>query len=391
MQLCRDPAQMEICNRGEECLMKQSILKFLSAPPEIRPELRQDAFLKNRRSLFLICIMIFFMELFNIARVLFWSRSGLDSVNNRIYFGLYCALLFSAALYLLLDRLLRQRSARLQQAVQYGSVFFFFLWHALLNSYDLMRDPFGGTGVFAVLALAVFIHMPAAFSITAYVLTYVLFLLLSHSNMTSGDIINLTFSTIVALAVSLTDMHNLSTIISQRQALENANAQLQAMSQKDPLTGLLNKTAFQSHTELAIRNAGSSDAFALLLIDLDNFKRINDLFGHLCGDYVIEQTAEALQSAFPDAAGIGRVGGDEFAVALYGPAAARPEAASRQLIQSLVSLQWRDEPVHACCSIGICRTAHPDVAYRKLYELADHALYQAKRLGKGRYYIFTPD
>ena len=70
-----------------ECLMKQSILKFLSAPPEIRPELRQDAFLKNRRSLFLICIMIFFMELFNIARVLFWSRSGLDSVNNRIYFG----------------------------------------------------------------------------------------------------------------------------------------------------------------------------------------------------------------------------------------------------------------------------------------------------------------
>ena len=308
------------------------------------------------------------------------ERSLRSSSNNRIYFGLYCALLLSAALYLLLDRLLRQRSARLQQAVQYGSVFFFFLWHALLNSYDLMRDPFGGTGVFvtAVLALAVFIHMPAAFSITAYVLTYVLFLLLSHSNMTSGDIINLTFSTIVALAVSLTDMHNLSTIISQRRALENANAQLQAMSQKDPLTGLLNKTAFQSHTELAIRNAGSSDAFALLLIDLDNFKRINDLFGHLCGDYVIEQTA-------------GRVGGDEFAVALYGPAAARPEAASRQLIQSLVSLQWRDEPVHACCSIGICRTAHPDVAYRKLYELADHALYQAKRLGKGRYYIFTPD
>ena len=78
MQLCRDPAQMEICNRGEECLMKQSILKFLSAPPEIRSELRQDAFLKNRRSLFLICIMIFFMELFNIARVLvpIWSGFG---------------------------------------------------------------------------------------------------------------------------------------------------------------------------------------------------------------------------------------------------------------------------------------------------------------------------
>ena len=96
------------------------------------------------------------------------------------------------------------------------------------------------------------------------------------------------------------------------------------MSQKDPLTGLLNKTAFQSHTELAIRNAGSSDAFALLLIDLDNFKRINDLFGHLCGDYVIEQTAEALQSAFPDAAGIGRVGGDEFCRSAVWPSRRTP-------------------------------------------------------------------
>lgn len=370
--------------------MKHTVQKLLSVPPEIKPDFWPELLQKNQRSLYVICLMIFAMELFNIARVLFWSRSGLQTVNNRIYFGFYCAYIVAAALYLLLSRHLRQSAAKKRWAVQYGSVLFFFLWHTLMNAYDLMREPYGGTSIFitAVLGLAVFIRMPAACSITAYGIAYTLFLLLSHHNMTSGDIINLTFSTIVALAVSLTDTHNLVIIVSQRRALQNANAQLHAMSQRDPLTGLLNKTAFQSHAELAILNAGQEHTISLLLIDLDDFKGINDRFGHLCGDHVITQTAEALQAAFPDAAGIGRVGGDEFAVALCGPAADASEAAGQQLILSLAGLQWRDRPLPVCCSIGICHSDPSTAAYHQLYEQADLALYEAKRRGKGRCYVF---
>ena len=135
MQLCRDPAQMEICNRGEECLMKQSILKFLSAPPEIRPELRQDAFLKNRRSLFLICIMIFFMELFNIARVLFFSKSGLGTQNNRIYFTFYLVLLTASVLFLIIKRCLGNHINAIYIFLL-AAAGFFIVWSLLLNYYD---------------------------------------------------------------------------------------------------------------------------------------------------------------------------------------------------------------------------------------------------------------
>ena len=85
--------------------VKQTLLKFLSVPEALRTEYWQDTLQKNRRSLFVICLMIFVMELFNIVRVLFWSKSGLQSVNNRIYFGFYCALIAAAALYLALDKI----------------------------------------------------------------------------------------------------------------------------------------------------------------------------------------------------------------------------------------------------------------------------------------------
>ena len=179
----------------------------------------------------------FFMELFNIARVLFWSRSGLDSVNNRIYFGLYCALLLSAALYLLLDRLfgsVLHGCSRPYSMVPYSS--FFCGMHCSIL-YDLMRDPFGGTGVFVTAVLAVGSFYTHAGGFQHHRLCSDLCIVPASFPLQydeRGDIINLTFSTIVALAVSLTDMHNLSTIISQRRALENANAQLQAMSQKRP-------------------------------------------------------------------------------------------------------------------------------------------------------------
>ena len=76
--------------------MGRRIRDFFVIPAEIRPELRQTAEQRNRLSVLVICIMIFGMELFNMARVLFWSQAGLGTLNNRIYFGLYCAPFLSA-------------------------------------------------------------------------------------------------------------------------------------------------------------------------------------------------------------------------------------------------------------------------------------------------------
>ena len=144
-------------------ILKDHLRNFFVIPHTLRSEFWQDTLKQNRLSLLVICLMIFGMELFNMARVLFWSASGLDSRNNRIYFFMYCALCGSAALYLLLRHLLRSSSTRVRWAVQYGAVLFFLLWHVCLNAYDLIRDPTAEVGIYttAVLGLSIFIQQYA--------------------------------------------------------------------------------------------------------------------------------------------------------------------------------------------------------------------------------------
>ena len=190
--------------------MKEKLLEFLRIPPEIRSVFWQDILQKNRLSLLVICVMIFGMELFNMARVLFWSSAGLGTLNNRIYFGFYCTLFLSAVLCLLLGFLLRGRSLRCRLAVQYGGVLFFLLWHVCLNAYDLFRDPQAEIGLYytAVLGLSVFILMPAAPALLMHGSAYALLMALSGRILSGGDRVNITCTAIVALAMSLTNAHH---------------------------------------------------------------------------------------------------------------------------------------------------------------------------------------
>lgn len=372
--------------RGGESAVKAAILDFFHVPEAVRAEFWREVLQKNHLSLVVICIMILGMELYNMARVLLWSSSGLGTLNNRIYFGFYASLFLSAILCLLLEHALRQAAPMRRWAAQYGSMLFFFLWHAVLNAYDLMRDPYGSTGIFvtAVLALAVFIHMPWTFSIPAYGLAYGLFFLLAGKHLAGGDLLNLTFTTIVSLAVSLTTSRNLVIMVSQRRQIDEANAQLQELLERDPLTGLLNKVAFQSCAERILEDGERGQDLTLLLLDLDDFKGINDHYGHPCGDDVLVHTAQALRQVFPEAAGIGRVGGDEFAVLLRDQAGWASERIDQGLLPALARFRWEEKPLQICCSTGICRTDRAGVSYRALYEAADRALYEAKGQGKGR-------
>ena len=86
--------------------MRVRLKQIFQIPPEVLTEFWQDTLRRNHLSLLVICIMIIGMELFNMSRVLFWSESGLGTVNNRIYFTMYLLLCLSAAAYLILRRLL---------------------------------------------------------------------------------------------------------------------------------------------------------------------------------------------------------------------------------------------------------------------------------------------
>ncbi|HJD27978.1 MAG TPA: GGDEF domain-containing protein [Candidatus Blautia avicola] len=365
--------------------MRNYLKSFLNIPPEIRHEFWQDTLQKNQLSLLVICIMILGMELFNIARVLFWSRSGLATVNNRIYFSMYCILLLAAVLYILLQWLLRRSPVKIRWTVQYATALFALLWHVCINAYDLYRNPDGGTVIYvtAVLGLSVFIQMPSQYSLISYIAAYLLFIGLSASNLDTGSMINLTFTAIVALAVSLTRCRHAVVILSQCRKIDQMNRQLQELIKKDPLTGLLNITAFRDRVEFYLAETKEPTETALLILDLDDFKAVNDHFGHPCGDYVLQMTAIKFQAMFPEAIGVSRIGGDEFMMALSGVPAQVIEKAALQLIQDIALINWHGQNLGASCSLGVCRTNRPGVAYDSLYEIADQALYQAKTQGKG--------
>lgn len=361
----------------------------LRIPRYIRQEFLRESVRKNDVSLRIVCALIFPMELFNIVRVLCWTSVGLGTRNNRIYFAMYCALIFIAVLWLMLQRPLQRRSVHSQFSAQYVVVHLIFLWHMCLNTYDLYRDPGAGATVLttALFALALLIQMPPWHTLLQFGINFGIFLVMMAPMLDDGDRLNLTIAFVVALAVSLTHAHHTAVTLKQQKQILEMNVKLQQLAQLDPLTGLLNKITLKYQTQQVLsglEDSGNSGGLTLLLLDLDKFKVINDHHGHLCGDHVLAETASVMRNVFPGAAGLGRIGGDEFAVLYDFP---MPEEQVRALTQTLgeqlKNIRWEEKPLDVSCSVGACICTLAQCSYRQLYSEADQMLYRAKGTGRG--------
>jgi diguanylate cyclase (GGDEF)-like protein len=170
------------------------------------------------------------------------------------------------------------------------------------------------------------------------------------------------------------------------------NGALEHQALHDLLTGLPNRTLLHRRVEQSIAAAASGDAsVALLVIDLDRFKEVNDTFGHQYGDLLLQQIGPRLSDVLQSADTIARLGGDEFAVLLPGANAARAEQVARKLLTALDrSFIISDISVDVGGSIGIAlspeHAADSDVLLRR----ADVAMYVAKRAGRG-FALYSPD
>jgi diguanylate cyclase (GGDEF)-like protein/PAS domain S-box-containing protein len=179
--------------------------------------------------------------------------------------------------------------------------------------------------------------------------------------------------------------------ISDRKRLEQ---QLRHQAFHDALTGLPNRALFQDRLEHALaRTARSHDLLAVLLLDLDGFKTINDSLGHAAGDQLLGVVAERVSAAVRPGDTVARLGGDEFVVLLEdaadpGEAAAVAERLLATLGEPLVLL-GRDAPVQPRASIGIVTTTD-NVPAGDLLRDADVAMYLAKGQGGSSYRLFEP-
>ncbi|MER9687797.1 MULTISPECIES: EAL domain-containing protein [unclassified Mesorhizobium] len=176
-------------------------------------------------------------------------------------------------------------------------------------------------------------------------------------------------------------------------ALQTSQAQAQYLAFHDTLTGLPNRALFEDRLRRALLTSGNESKVALLYLDLDRFKHVNDTLGHPAGDELVRQTAARLQHTVRDVDTVARLGGDEFAVILIDVRDVRnAEDVSERVLQKLQEpFKLMDDQVFISASIGIALSTGPDADADDLLRKADIALYEAKKNGRGRYQVFAGD
>ena len=194
----------------------------------------------------------------------------------------------------------------------------------------------------------------------------------------------------IALIASVLDARLQSTHSRMAASLQQANEELQRIAFKDPLTDLPNRLVFEDRLHNAVaRCEREQTRLAVLFVDLDGFKPINDSFGHGTGDEVLREVGRRLGVLARQADTVARVGGDEFLLLLEGQIdeAAAAQVAQRTLQTLNQPYALSDREVHLSCSIGI--VFYPDQGSRhKLIAHADAAMYAAKRAGGSTYCFF---
>ena len=178
--------------------------------------------------------------------------------------------------------------------------------------------------------------------------------------------------------------------VTDRRALEE---QLERQAFEDSLTGLANRALFRNRLALALARAGRSPrALAVLMLDLDGFKAINDTMGHDAGDAALREVAARLALSARPGDTIARLGGDEFAVLLdeLSDEAFAGDIAERILEIIRQPLEIEDTFVNVSASIGIAFANTPEMTSESLLRDADTALYAAKGAGRDRAVRFDP-
>ena len=161
-------------------------------------------------------------------------------------------------------------------------------------------------------------------------------------------------------------------------------------SEVDPLTGLLNRITFIERVTSIIDSSEEGTLHALILIDIDHFKQINDRFGHICGDKILYDTSANIFSCISEIDLIGRYGGDEITVFLNN-VSSEVDVAKRAEEICLTLYREISEGIMISGSLGVAIYPKDGKDYNELVQNADAALYEAKRNGRNRVFHYSPE
>ena len=168
-----------------------------------------------------------------------------------------------------------------------------------------------------------------------------------------------------------------------RAEIEKRNRDLEVLASRDMLTGLFNRRAlFEQFREYWQKASSNHQRLACIMLDIDHFKSINDLFGHPVGDKVLKEVAEILLTCARKQDIVGRYGGEEFCVVMPGATLIEAEAAAESIRKSIESKKWSHRAITA--SFGVSSIEMGATQVEGILDQADKALYVAKERGRNR-------
>ncbi|WP_229483467.1 EAL domain-containing protein [Massilia horti] len=205
-----------------------------------------------------------------------------------------------------------------------------------------------------------------------------------------GDVFPLS---IAVSRVQLGPEHIFVCILRDLTEQRRSQERIYKLAHHDTLTGLENRFALNERLELQLAHARrTGEPVAVLFIDLDHFKKINDSYGHAAGDRLLVSAAHRMQDLLRDVDTLGRLGGDEFVIVLGGPLT--PDSVTAiavRVVQALTEpYQFDDMTVHSGASVGVALFPADGQDAATLLRHADTAMYSAKREGRGNFQFFSP-
>lgn len=190
---------------------------------------------------------------------------------------------------------------------------------------------------------------------------------------------------------SMMNKMDLENALYEQHIILQRNEELLRSNKLDPFTEVLNKTAFRNHVLEAIRGKRADEKGAFFILDIDNFKIINDTCGHLVGDQVIMKVAANLQNNLREEDLVVRIGGDEFCMYLNHISCIEDiEKNALRIIDNIRNLNISKLQKQLTVSMGIC-IVDIEKDFEDIFMKADHALYEAKANGRDQFVVYKND
>ena len=198
-----------------------------------------------------------------------------------------------------------------------------------------------------------------------------------------------TSMTVIAACLPVLLIHTVAVSLGSYRLIRKVglqNKELDRLHRLDPLTGLSNRADWEQHAENILQQSlHSSRSACLLLIDIDDFKLVNDTHGHAAGDEVLCALANKIRTALRPKDRAGRIGGDEFVVVLPGTTLDQAEGVAERIRSTVETIRLRDHAdVHPTISVGVAVAGGTATTLRGWFNHADRALSLAKDSGRNR-------